>query len=91
MADVGSAGAPGEQLQLVAYPDDGTYEVPAPVDQKHLDYVNTRLKCVRLVELTVPDDKLFVLGDNSTMSYDSRQFGFVDRDWLIGKMVSPVR
>jgi len=35
----------------------------------------------------VPEHKLFVLGDNFLTSYDSRDFGFVDTDEVIGKAV----
>ncbi len=35
----------------------------------------------------VPENKLYLLGDNFVYSYDSRDFGFVDTDDVIGKAV----
>lgn len=36
-------------------------------------------------KITVPKDSYFVLGDNSTSSKDSRYWGFVPKDDLLGK------
>lgn len=35
---------------------------------------------------TIPEDRLFVIGDNFNSSYDSRDFGFVDVEDVIGKV-----
>lgn len=38
-------------------------------------------------EMIVPPHKYFVMGDHRVMSYDSRDFGPVDRDLIYGKAV----
>lgn len=35
---------------------------------------------------TIPEDRLFVIGDNFNSSFDSRDFGFVDVEDVIGKV-----
>jgi signal peptidase I len=36
-------------------------------------------------KLTVPENKLFVMGDNRPHSYDSRNFGFIDQSKITGR------
>jgi signal peptidase I len=38
-------------------------------------------------EIVIPKDKYFVLGDNSANSYDSRYWGFVGQEDIIGKAI----
>lgn len=37
-------------------------------------------------QLKVPKDQLFVLGDNRNESWDSRHFGFISMDQVVGKV-----
>lgn len=41
---------------------------------------------VNMGEMTIPADKLFVMGDNRNRSSDSRNFGFVERSGVLGRV-----
>lgn len=38
-------------------------------------------------EIVIPKNSVYVLGDNSEDSYDSREFGVIDRKYLYGKII----
>lgn len=42
----------------------------------------------RIAERAVPKNSLYVLGDNAGVSEDSRYYGFVPRDAVIGKVIA---
>jgi signal peptidase I len=41
--------------------------------------------CSFRTEITIPDDEYFMLGDNRPSSEDSRYWGPIPREWIIGQ------
>ncbi len=77
-------GLPGDTIDIregKVYVNDNALEEPYikgdPTDARtHIDY-----------PLTVPEEQIFVLGDNRKASKDSRNFGCVDQSLIEGKVV----
>ncbi|RDI45760.1 signal peptidase I [Falsibacillus pallidus] len=86
-------GLPGDK---VAYKNDTLYINGKPMKEPYLKQYKARVTQGNLTpdftleeitgETTVPKGKLFVLGDNRQVSEDSRVFGFVDQDKVVGKV-----
>lgn len=78
-------GLPGERLSItnnsiVIYND--AHPQGVVIEEQYLD-PGTETTDVRSV--TLADDEFYVLGDNRDESYDSRRFGPIDRDAIVGR------
>ncbi|QHW37729.1 signal peptidase I [Staphylococcus ursi] len=89
-------GKPGDH---VVYKNDQLYLNGKKVDEPYLDY-NLKHKTYEQItgsfdskdlpgsngEEQIPKDKYLVLGDNREVSKDSRAFGLIDKDQIVGKV-----
>lgn len=74
-------GLPGDTL---TFSDNNIYVNGDLVDDSFVKYKTFTYKNETIV---VPDEKYFVMGDNRGNSYDSRNWGFVDRSEIKGKAI----
>ena len=88
--------APSDQTfikRIVAGPGDTLaiqhgHPVVNGVEKRHEDYIRpcaAAADCNLTSPITVPPDDYYMLGDNRGESDDSRYWGPVPRDWIIGK------
>ena len=78
---------PGDRVWLLRYEDGSADELLQPQEAAHLRriYAEGKLPGRRVLSLIVPPEECFVLGDNSNVSIDSRDFGPVPMDALLGR------
>ncbi|CQR48344.1 Signal peptidase IB [Paraliobacillus sp. PM-2] len=87
-------GLPGDSIEMkddMLYINGKAYQEEYLTDKKQTAVNNYFTENFTLEEITgetvVPDGYLFVLGDNRPVSRDSRRFGFVKEDSVIGDVV----
>jgi signal peptidase I len=86
-------GLPGDRIE---YKNDTLYVNGKAYKEPYLDKYKKKAQGIKLTadftlkeitgENTVPEGKLFVLGDNRLGSWDSRQFGFISTSQVVGKV-----
>jgi signal peptidase I len=74
-------GLPGETLEIK---DSTVYINGQPLEE---DYLPSDLRFMDFGPITIPDDSYFMLGDNRNNSQDSRIWGTLSKDHIIGKAV----
>ncbi len=77
-------GLPGEHIE---YKDNKLYVNGSLVLENNISIETKDFKLEDIGYETIPKDMYFVLGDNRNNSSDSREFGLVKKDEIIGKIV----
>lgn len=82
-------GLPGEKISIskcVVYVNKIALKEPY-LDSRDTEQENLNDRCRQpeMAEVTVPTKQVFVLGDNRPQSMDSRMFGPVDEDRIVGR------
>lgn len=77
-------GLPGEHIE---YKDNKLYVNGSLILENNISVETKDFKLEDIGYETIPKDMYFVLGDNRTNSSDSREFGLVKKDEIIGKIV----
>lgn len=80
-------GLPGEHIE---YKENKLYVNGSLVLENNISVETKDFKLEDIGYETIPKDMYFVLGDNRTNSSDSREFGLVKKDEIIGKIVMRV-
>lgn len=79
-------GLPGERIEIR---DGNVYINGIALKEEYLDDSIETKGAVFLQEnkeVLVPEDSYFVMGDNRPVSNDSRYIGFINKDWISGKI-----
>lgn len=75
-------GLPGEKVEIVGRT---VYIDGEPLEEKYTQHIDQGSLYERFGPYQVPENQYFVMGDNRDNSQDSRFWGYVPRDYFIGK------
>ena len=81
-------GLPGQTLEIIdrqVHIDGEPIEEPYKAHKNEGHYLSFRNQFDNVGPLTVPPDSYFMMGDNRDDSQDSRYWGFLHRDYIIGR------
>jgi len=78
-------GLPGEKVEMVGRT---VYINEQPLQENYTQYIDAGSVYERYGPYYVPEGKYFAMGDNRDNSQDSRFWGFVPRDHIIGKALA---
>ena len=76
-------GEPGDRLKVIG----GRVHIDGePLDEDYARLDDSCVVCNLDKEITIPADHYFMMGDNRGQSADSREWGPVPSDWIIGRV-----
>jgi signal peptidase I len=75
-------GEPGDKVEIIGRT---VYVNDAPLQEAYTRYVDPGSVYEHFGPYNIPPDKYFVLGDNRDNSQDSRYWGYIPKEYLLGK------